>query len=100
MDLRLELKNPFARFEIGNLDHTIPSLFEKTVEKYPDRIAVCSRSEEIRYRDLNAMADDFARLLFLNGASPGERIAVMLQDDLQTVIALLGTIKHAVLRFL
>jgi acyl-CoA synthetase (AMP-forming)/AMP-acid ligase II/thioesterase domain-containing protein/acyl carrier protein len=93
MDLRLQLKNQFTRFEIENLDRTIPSLFEQAVEKYPDRIAVHSRSEQIRYRDLNEMADDFSRNLLLNGASPKERIAVMLQDDLQTVVALLGTMK-------
>ncbi|MCI0605614.1 non-ribosomal peptide synthetase [bacterium] len=87
---RLQLKNPFGPFEIENLNYTISFLFEQTVEKYPDRVAIRGNEDEICYSDLNAMADDFARSILSLGALANERIALMLQNDLHTLVSLLG----------
>lgn len=79
-----------------NLDYpplTLPQLFDRTAERYPDRIATVFHGATLRYRQLQRQIDAFAAGLVATGIEPGERIALMLPNVPQFVVAFYGALK-------
>ncbi len=56
----------------------------------PDRIAVDGVGEALSYRDLDALANRFARLFRRMGVVPGDRVGVHVPRSGRTVAAMLG----------
>ncbi|MBQ3059215.1 MAG: long-chain fatty acid--CoA ligase [Desulfovibrio sp.] len=69
------------------------SLLDEAAESYPQRKAVIFQNTSITYRALREKAEFFAGALRRMGVKPGERIAIMLPNLPQTVIAFWGAIK-------
>ena len=74
-------------------DKTIKDLFEEQVEKTPDSIAVVFENQKLTYKELNEKANQLARFLITNGASPGDIIGILLDKSLEVIISLLGILK-------
>lgn len=66
------------------------SLLDTAAEKYPSRTAVLFQNTRISYRKLRQLAQTFAGALRRAGIQPGDRVAVMLPNLPQTVIAFWG----------
>ena len=71
----------------------IHNLFERQVEETPDSFAAEFEGEQLTYAELNARANQLAHHLRSLGVAPGVRVGLCLEHSLETLIALLGTLK-------
>lgn len=72
------------------LDLTLPELLERANERYPDRSAVYFMGQEMNYAALFAQATRFAAALSEAGIKQGDRVAIMLPNCPQYIIAYYG----------
>ncbi|HEX7333073.1 MAG TPA: amino acid adenylation domain-containing protein [Pyrinomonadaceae bacterium] len=71
----------------------IHTLFEQQVEETPEAFAAEFEGEQLTYAELNARANQLAHHLRSLGVAPGVRVGLCLEHSLETLIALLGTLK-------
>lgn len=74
-------------------DLTLFELFDRTAERYPDRVATIFHDARLRYRELAQQIDGFAAGLRRLGIQPGDRVAVMLPNMPQFIVAFYGALK-------
>jgi amino acid adenylation domain-containing protein len=73
---------------------TIIDLFEKTVEKYPDSIAVLYNEDTISYKELNDRANRIANYLLMKyKILPEEIICLAADRGIDAIAAMLGIMK-------
>ena len=72
---------------------TILSYIKETCEKYKNKIAFSSMGQELSFKKLDKMSDDFGAYLQSRGLEPGDKIAIMLPNILQYPVALFGALK-------
>ncbi len=72
---------------------TLPGLFETQAAASPDAIALVFENRALSYRQLNANANQLARLLVRHGAGPESVVAVLLERSADLVTALLAVVK-------
>ncbi|MDT7798234.1 MAG: long-chain acyl-CoA synthetase, partial [Actinomycetota bacterium] len=72
---------------------TLPETFRRAVDQGPDRNAIAYFDGRLTYRRLDELSDGVARHLTQNGFERGDRLALVLQNIPQFVIALLGAWK-------
>ena len=93
------LKPWLAHYEPGvppTLDYpAVPlhGLLEQTAERYPERVATVFFGAKLSYRALNEAANRFAHALLHLGLQRGERVALMLPNCPQFLIAFYGALK-------
>ncbi|UBV41761.1 long-chain fatty acid--CoA ligase [Deinococcus taeanensis] len=71
---------------------TLPALLERTVRKYPDRVALNFVGARTTYRELWQQTQRFASALHKMGVKPGDRVSIMLPNTPQFVVAFYGTL--------
>jgi amino acid adenylation domain-containing protein len=71
----------------------IHNLFETQVEETPEAFAAEFEGEQLTYAELNARANQLAHHLRILGVTSGVRVGLCLEHSLETLIALLGTLK-------
>ncbi len=76
--------------EVALDDITIPEILARTAKKFPDRIALIYLGRKITYREIDQLANRFARVLISLGLTSGDRIALLLPNIPQIVIAYFG----------
>jgi len=74
-------------------DITLPQLFERTAGRYPDRVVTIFSGKKLRYRDVKRQIDSFAAGLRALGVQPGERVAIMLPNVPQFLVAFYGALQ-------
>ncbi|TGU97356.1 hypothetical protein EN829_059345, partial [Mesorhizobium sp. M00.F.Ca.ET.186.01.1.1] len=74
-------------------DKTFQKLFEEQVEKTPDQIAVLFGSEQLTYQELNAKANQLARVLRRKGVKPESTVGILVDRSLYMVIGMLAVLK-------
>jgi long-chain acyl-CoA synthetase len=74
-------------------DITLPELFDITAARYPERVATIFQGARLRYRELQEQIDAFARGLHRLGIERGDRVALMLPNMPQFVVAFYGILK-------
>ncbi|MBL6449163.1 amino acid adenylation domain-containing protein [Fulvivirga sp. 29W222] len=85
-------------------DLTVHELFDQIAAQYPDHVAIEHGGQEIdyfanpfagqkTYRELAEEANQMARFLLDQGVQIEDRVAVLLDDSIDTVIVLLGILK-------
>ncbi len=74
---------------------TIGDLFDRVVDQFPEREALVSRHQSLRftYRELQAACDQFARGLLALGIGKGDRIGIWSPNHAEWVIAQFATPK-------
>jgi long-chain acyl-CoA synthetase len=72
---------------------TLPATFRRTVGKAPDRTAIAYFDARLSYREVDELSDGIARYLQNAGFGRGDRLAIVLQNIPQFVLALLGAWK-------
>jgi len=85
--------NDFIRFEDAEVQQSIPSRFEKQVAKYPDRLAVKTKTQQFTYDELNKVANRVARAILEKRGEGQETIALVMEHGASIVVALLGVLK-------
>src|SRR4051812_43034033 len=71
----------------------LPSLVARAFDAHHARVAIEWRNREVTYAELSAMADQAAAALSEHGAGHGSIIAVLLEDRIALVAALLGVLR-------
>ncbi len=72
---------------------SLPEHLRRWAEDDPDRLALVFYGAEITFAQLDEMSDRFAGWLLECGVQPGDRVAVMLPNCPQFVIAMMGSLK-------
>jgi len=71
----------------------IHHFLENSAARYSDKVAVILGDKRVTYRDLNARADSLATCLQANGIAKGDRIALLLENGIDYIIAYYATLK-------
>jgi len=85
--------DPAVPRSIDYPDLTLPQLFERTATRYPDRVVTIFSGKKLRYRDLKRQIDSFAAGLRALGVHPGDRVAIMLPNVPQFLVAFYGALQ-------
>ena len=84
---------PPAALEPADPPPSVLHAFRASVERAPDAIAMTYFDTELTYRQVDELSDGVAGHLAAHGFARGDRLALILQNIPQFVIALLGTWK-------
>ncbi len=94
------MDRPWYRFYQENVPHSfdypsIPlySLLDRTADHFPDAMAMSFFGKRISYRELQALTRKMAEVLYRLGVRKGDRVAIMLPNCPQTVIAYYGALR-------
>ncbi|MBE1556831.1 non-ribosomal peptide synthetase [Sporosarcina limicola] len=74
-------------------NHTIHQLFEECVDKYPDRIGVRHRGQNVTYIELESRANQMAHMLRAKGYGKEAKIGLFLEHSEQKIITILAVLK-------
>lgn len=74
-------------------DMPLFGLLSRMAKKYPQQPAIIYLDRQITYKELNALSDRFAAALASLGVAKGERVAVILPNIPQLIIAYYGLLK-------
>lgn len=66
---------------------TMPELLARTAQRFPDRTALIFMGKKISYRELDGLVNRFARALAGLGVKAGDKVAMLLPNMPQLVIA-------------
>jgi long-chain acyl-CoA synthetase len=72
---------------------TLQQALTRTAARFPDHTALAFNGMEISYRDLNDMVSRFASGLRGLGVKPGEPVALLMPNLVQTVVGMYGTFR-------
>ncbi|HEX2914188.1 MAG TPA: long-chain fatty acid--CoA ligase [Chloroflexia bacterium] len=93
-------EKPWLRFYSPNVplepeinDDTLPDLLVKSVRQFPDHVALTFFGNRLTYRELDTAVCQFANGLWELGIRPGERVALLLPNCPQFVIAYYGALR-------
>ncbi len=81
--------------DVPLIEQTIGDFFDDMVEKQPDREALVSRHEGLRfsYRELQAESDRLASALLKLGLAPGDRVGIWSHNNAPWVLMQIATAK-------
>ncbi|MBU2703324.1 amino acid adenylation domain-containing protein [Sporomusaceae bacterium BoRhaA] len=74
-------------------EQTIQTVFEEQAAKMPEKLAVVADSKQLTYGELNAKANQLARVLIRNGVKPDGIVGIMANRSIAMVISILGVLK-------
>ena len=72
---------------------SIPALFDEVAKTHGNRTAFVCLRKSISYKEVNALSTRFAGYLQSLGLEPGDRVAVMMPNLTQYMVALLGILR-------
>ena len=72
---------------------TLVELFEESVTKYPDNIAIVHKDRSITYTDLNRKVNQLALILRSKGVEKESRVGIYLGRDIEIVLCMLAVLK-------
>src|SRR5262249_1331044 len=72
---------------------TIHELFQQQAERTPGAVAVLYKEDQLKYRELNARANQLAHYLRKLGVGPDVRVGLLFERSIEMVVALLGVLK-------
>ena len=75
------------------VENCIHELFETSVARFPNKIAVRFEDESLTYQELNGRANQLARHLIRQGAGPGGVVSICVERSLDMLVAVLGVLK-------
>ena len=83
----------FVEFRKEDVELSIPERFEKIVQLYPDRLAIKAGHHALSYDQLNRAANRVAHALLNRRDHKQEAVVLIMDQDIQYLIALLGVLK-------
>ena len=93
------MKRPWLEFYDDGVPHTleypsitVPEYLYQSAQRYPSQVATMFLGSRLTYRQLKAQVDHLAGQLHAMGVRKGDRVAIMLPNCPQTVIAYYATL--------
>ena len=83
----------FVEFKKEEIEQSIPERFEQIVRRYPERIAVKTKHDQLTYCELNKAANRVAHAILEQGGKSEEPVALLIQHDAPMIAAILGVLK-------
>lgn len=71
----------------------LPLLFEKQVQKNPNKIAVTCNGIKLTYKELNERANELAHYLVEEGIRPNQFVALVFPRSIEMVVSMLAVLK-------
>ena len=72
----------------------IASLFQKTSEKFPDKVAIEFKEQKVTFREIDLIGNKAANALSSLGIRKGDRVAQFMPNCLELVYSLIGNFKN------
>lgn len=82
-----------ASTEAGACEALLHQQVEAQVDRTPDAVAIRFEGRDLRYRELDTLANAVAEQLMERGAKVGELVGVQMERSFELVIAILGVLK-------
>jgi nonribosomal peptide synthetase DhbF len=82
-----------AMVDVAQPTQTLPDLFGEQVLRHPEAVAVVYESQRLSYAELDARANQMARVLIDKGVGPDQLVAIMLDRSAEMIVALLAIVK-------
>jgi long-chain acyl-CoA synthetase len=79
--------------EVAFEEVTLPQALARSAERHPDSPALLFQGTTVTYRKLDEMASRFASALVALGVRPGDKVAFLLPNIVQMVVAIYGTFR-------
>lgn len=93
-DEKEKLINEFNKTELKyDTKETVISLFEKQVEKTPEKVAIVSNRKQLTYKELNEKANMLARKMIEKGVKQQDIVGIMLNRSPEMIIGLIAILK-------
>ena len=93
-DEKQKLVTQFNKTELKyDTKETVISLFEKQVEKTPEKIAVISNGQKLTYKQLNEKSNRLAKEMQEKGVKQKDIIGIMLNRSPEMIIGLIAILK-------
>ncbi len=71
----------------------VNNFLEQSARRYPGKIALISKEGRFCYRELDELANKIANALLADGLPKGARVAIFLDNSLESVVSLFGVLK-------
>jgi len=84
--------DPHVKPNLEYPKESLGMLFDKAMNKFPDRIACYFMENEMKFKELRDMVHRFATFLQKNGLKKGDRVAINLANCPQYLVAHFGTL--------
>jgi amino acid adenylation domain-containing protein len=75
------------------MDGLVNHLLERQAQVAPERLALVSGTDRVKYGELEVRANRLAHALIEGGVTRGDRVAIMLENGIDAVTAIFGTFK-------
>src|SRR5437868_8309760 len=72
---------------------SVVELFERSVDEFEGRAAIERAGQTLSYGELDIASSNFANYLLDAGATKGATVAILLEDPIEVIKAILGTLK-------
>jgi len=83
----------FIEFKKEDIEQSIPNRFEQQVNRYPNRIAIKTKTQQITYEQLNRMANRLAYAIRSQLGKGEEPIILLLEKGASLIATMLGVLK-------
>lgn len=93
MNIRVTPTNPFAPFDLQEVEQSIPQRFEKIVRAHPDQIAIKTKTGLWTYESLNSSANAIAERILNDIPNGNDPVAILMDRGAAALIAVLGVLK-------
>src|SRR3954471_13648824 len=74
-------------------DEVLPAILARQAKRVPDRAAIHFYGRAVTFAELDSAVGRFAGFLQARGLSPGDRVAIFLENSPQSAIAYYGTLR-------
>src|SRR2546427_12666191 len=81
--LQTELFRPSLNYPV----HPYDEMLTRTVERYPEHVALVSKEVNLTYRELDALVNAFANALQELGVSKGQKVCLLMTNRAEYVIS-------------
>jgi len=71
----------------------LQNFLEESAKRFPDKGALIHKGERLSYREINERANQVGLLLKAQGIKRGDRVAIFLDNSVESVISLFGILK-------
>jgi amino acid adenylation domain-containing protein len=83
----------FVPFERGEIEQSIPERFESIARKYPQALAVKTKTDSLTYGELNNAANRLANAILSKRGNQSEPVALLFEQGVPAIVAILAILK-------
>jgi amino acid adenylation domain-containing protein len=92
-DRQIRPTNAFVEFKEEDVEQSIADRFEQQVRRYPDRLAIKTKSQKFTYYELNRSSNRVAHAILARCGAADEPIALLFKQGVAMITGSLGALK-------